>query len=78
MTGLYFLALNRIKECEKNKIPGNIIRFPTIFEKLCRNFSISKEQCWELLFLLREFGFIEVVKFQGVRINKEVYYNVEL
>jgi hypothetical protein len=74
MTGMYLLALERIKSCET--FPNKIIRFPVIFEKLCRNFSISKEKCWELLFLLREFGFIEVVRFQGIKINKEVYENM--
>jgi hypothetical protein len=66
-TGMYSLMLNRLSQLEKS---GNskIIRFPTIFENICRNFSISKQHCWELLFLLSEFGLIEIVPFQGVRI----------
>jgi hypothetical protein len=66
-TGMYSLMLTRLSQLEKS---GNskIIRFPTIFENICRNFSITKQQCWELLFLLSEFGLIEIVPFQGVKI----------
>ncbi|MBS3071163.1 hypothetical protein J4407_02585 [Candidatus Pacearchaeota archaeon] len=64
--GLYSLALIRIKECEKVK--GEIIRFPILFEKLCRSFSIKKKEAWELLFILSDFGFIEIVRFHGIKI----------
>jgi hypothetical protein len=69
-TGMYSLMLNRLSQLEKS---GNskIIRFPTLFENICRNFSISKQQCWELLFLLSEFGLIEIVPFQGVKILRD-------
>ena len=60
------MSLQRIKECEKYK--GETIRFPVIFEKLGRGFSIKKRSCWELLFILRDFGFIEIIKFCGVKI----------
>jgi hypothetical protein len=59
-----FRRLNEIKK----KYHEDIISFPHLFEKLCRNFSISKQECWELLFLLREFGLIEIVKGHGVKI----------
>jgi hypothetical protein len=65
--GLYSLALERIKECEE--VNGKIIPFPKVFEKLCRSFQIKKPQCWEILFILRDFEMIEIVKFHGVRIK---------
>lgn len=65
--GLYGLMLRRLKELETDS-PSGIIRFPKVFEKLCRNFSISKEECWELLFLLRDSGFIELIPYQGIRL----------
>lgn len=68
MTGLYSLALNRLKELDKSYKSG-IIRFPKVFEKLCATFFITKEQAWELLFIFNEFGFIEIVPFQGIKIK---------
>jgi len=65
--GLYSLALERIKECERVK--KQIISFPEIFEKLCRGFSITKKEAWELLFILRDFDLIEIKKFHGVVIK---------
>jgi hypothetical protein len=64
--GLYALALARLKELES---PLNkIIRFPRVFEKLCATFSITKRQCWEILFIFRDLGFIEIVPHHGIRI----------
>ena len=66
-TGLYGILFQRLGELRKQH-HKEIISFPHLFEKLCRNFSISKKQCWELLFLLREFGLIEIVKGHGIKI----------
>ena len=69
MQGLYGKFLQRLGEvneqCKKEILP-----FPHIFEKLCRNFSIRKKECWEILFLLRDVGFIEIVPFHGIKILK--------
>ena len=69
--GLYGLFFNRLLEV-KNKSRKEIIPFPILFEKLCRNFSISKKQCWEILFLLRDFNFIEIICGHGVRILRKL------
>jgi type II restriction/modification system DNA methylase subunit YeeA len=45
-------------------------RLLRVFEKLCRNFSITKRECWEILFLLKEVGFVEIVPFHGIKLNK--------
>jgi hypothetical protein len=69
-SGLYTLALDRIKELGSlNK--NEIIRFPKIFSKLCRSFSIKKDEVWEILFILREFGKIKIVPFHGVIIEND-------
>lgn len=70
-TGLYGILFQRL-EGLRQQYPKEIISFPHLFEKLCRNFSISKKQCWELLFLLREFELIEIVTGHGVRIVEEI------
>ncbi|MBS3088625.1 hypothetical protein J4402_02485 [Candidatus Pacearchaeota archaeon] len=62
--GLYNLALERIDECQTST--GGIASFPDVFEKICRSFSIKKKEAWELLFMLRDFGMIEIVPFKGV------------
>ena len=67
--GLYSIFLKRLKELKPDK--SGIIRFPKVFEKLCSSFQITKKQCWDILFMFRDFGLIEIVRGQGVRILKE-------
>jgi hypothetical protein len=72
--GLYFIALQRLEELNvecRNKSwkSDKIIPFPKVFEKLCVTFSIPKEVCWEVLFLLREFGFIEIIPYHGIKLK---------
>jgi len=69
--GLYGLFFKRILEA-KGKSRREIIPFPTLFEKLCRSFSIPKKECWEILFLLRDVGFIEIICGHGVRVLREM------
>lgn len=61
------LVLKRLLEIRSSPKSG-IIRFPDVFEKICRNFSISKKEAWELLFILKMGGVIEIVANQGIRI----------
>lgn len=69
-TGLYALVFRRIKELEKHSnFKSRIIRFPVVFKKLCASLQITKEQAWELLFLFKDLGFLEIVPYQGIRIR---------
>jgi len=70
-SGLYSLLFKRLEEI-RSKSQKEIIPFPLIFEKLCRNFSMSKQECWEVLFLLNDFGVIEIVALHGIRIEKSL------
>ncbi len=65
--GLYALCLERLNELKK-ELHKEILPFPEVHKKLCPSFSIRKDKCWELLYLLREFGFIEIVKFHGIKL----------
>ena len=67
--GLYGILLQRLEELEEES-NKEIISFKSVFEKLCRNFSINKEQCWEILFFLRDMGVIEIVAFHGIKIKR--------
>lgn len=73
--GLYNKLLSRLEEAA-NSIRGvsqrDYIPFPIVFEKICRGFSIKKAEAWNCLFMLREFGFIEVIKFRGIKLNYSV------
>ena len=69
--GLYLILFRRLEEVRK-KCHKDIIPFPLIFEKLCRNFSITKRECWEILFLLKEFGLIEIIKGHGIKTANEI------
>ena len=64
--GLYSLFLDRLKELKSNS--SGIIRFPVVFEKLCASFQITKKQCWDIIFMFRDFGLIEIIKGQGIKI----------
>jgi len=68
MKGLYSLFLKRLSEI---KTKSEIIPFPLIFEKLCRNFSVTKQDCWEILFLLRDTGFIEIHGTKGIKLIRK-------
>jgi len=70
--GLYSLLFRRLNELEK-QCKKEIIPFPEVFSKLCSNFSITKKECWELLYLIKEFGFIEIVPFHGIKIVKKEF-----
>jgi hypothetical protein len=61
--GLYNLVLERLE-----KIPNSngIISFPDVFECLCRSLQIRKKFAWELLFILRDFGFLKIIVGKGV------------
>lgn len=66
--GLYNIFFDRLREAGVAS-RREIIPFPVVFEKLCRNFSISKQECWDILFLLRDFELITIVPFHGVKIR---------
>ncbi len=66
--GLYGLALKRIEECKGAS--SKIIPFPVLFEKICRGFSIKKREAWEILFILRDSGFLKIVATKGVLLNE--------
>ena len=69
-SGLYNLALNRIEELGSLN-QNEIIRFPKVHEKLCRSFSITKKESWEILYILRDFEKIEIVPYHGVIIKND-------
>jgi len=68
INGLYGLFLKRLNEVSEDS-RKDIIPFPDIFEKLCPNFSMTKQQCWEILFLFNDLGFIEIVTQHGIKVN---------
>jgi hypothetical protein len=67
--GLYSLFIKRLREIETQS-RSDLIPFPDVFEKLCRNFSIKKEECWKILLFLKRKGIIEIVFGHGVRIRE--------
>lgn len=67
--GLYAIFLQRLEElAESNKLIT--IPFSEVYEKLCRNFSITKLQCREVLFLLNDVGVIEIIQAHGIKLCK--------
>ena len=73
--GLYGKFLSRLQESEEitaSNSRKSYIPFPIIFEKICRGFSITKPEAWECLFLLRDVGFIEIVRFHGIKLHYKI------
>lgn len=62
---LWTEMLNELYKLDKKEI----IPFPMVFEKICTKFSMTKAKAWNCLFFLREFGFIEIAKCHGIRLN---------
>ena len=65
--GLYGILLQRLDELNKS-CPDEVIPFKVVFEKLCRNFSMDKKQCWEIILFLRDMGFIGLIPYHGIKI----------
>ncbi len=63
--GLYHLFLMRLEAVPKL---GELIPWIAIYSHICPRFSITKEECREVVFLLAEWGELEIVKFKGVRV----------
>ncbi len=70
-TGLYTLFLRRLQQAQEVS-KKEIIPFPVVFEKLCRNFTITKEQCWDILFMFHEIEMIEIITGHGVRMKMQI------
>lgn len=66
--GLYGLFYKRIREIRFMSNKG-IIPFRVVFQKLCSCFSIPKKECWEVLFIIRDMGLIEIVPYHGIRVR---------
>ncbi|MEK6839878.1 MAG: hypothetical protein AABX72_02980 [Nanoarchaeota archaeon] len=66
--GFYGLCLLRLKEIEESY---NYIPISLVFQKLCRNYSASKQEIREILFLLRDFGLLDISP-KGIKLNFEV------
>lgn len=67
--GLYSKLLSRLEEAEKGNSKKDYIPFPVVFEKVCRGFSIKKNEAWECLFLLQELDFIEIIPYHGIKLK---------
>ena len=61
---LYDLFRLRLDECPTTS--GGIIKFPDTFLKICRCFSMDKKTAWRVLFELKKYGYIEIVRTKGV------------
>ena len=61
------LAFERLRECKSNS--EGTISYKEVWSKLCRNFSIKKEDCKKLLRHFESIGKVKFVKQRGIRIS---------
>lgn len=64
------LALNVLLPIQE-KDPRRIVRFPCVFQELGRRLHLTRRATWIVLRSMRERGWIEIVPYQGVRINRD-------
>jgi len=73
--GLYTKFLIRLYEAWKS-VPGaskkEYLDFKTFNLKICRSFSLSKAEAFDILKLFEELGYFTFVKFRGFKINYEI------
>jgi hypothetical protein len=67
--GLYSIMIERLKKLPKNR--QGIIKFPFVFRIMGGGFHINKQQSWDLLMLLDEFGMIKMFPYHGIKIIKK-------
>jgi hypothetical protein len=64
------LVFKRVCELYQPIFPDKIIRFPLVFSKICPIYCLTKGQAWSILKRLEEFGLIEIVPYQGIKIMR--------
>lgn len=70
--GLYSLVIKRLEKLPTTR--SGIIRFPNAFEEICRSFQLPKKDCWELFLTLQDIGTIQIVRLQGIKIQRGEKY----
>jgi hypothetical protein len=68
--GLYTKLLVRLAETyTEHHSSKSYMAFPIVFGKVCRNFSITKGEAWEIFRILQELGFVTIIPFKGIKIH---------
>ena len=74
----YWKLLAKLKDIEESRSRNSrkkYLSLPETFKRVGGAFSMRKEEIWNRLFLLRDFGLIEIIPFHGVRLLYEVVDN---
>ncbi len=66
----YGLWIARLDELRKS-LGRELMPFPDVFEKLCRNFQISKDICKKFIHKLWEEGYIETSPCHGIKLTEQ-------
>jgi len=66
--GLWGRFILRLKEIDR---PSQFILWADIYEKLCRGFSLRKQEIRECVLVLRDLGLIDISP-RGIKLNFEV------
>ena len=65
------IVFQRLRELQYIHFPNKIIRFPTVFSKICSIYCLTKDQVWQILRELEKSGHIKIVPYQGIRIKNK-------
>ena len=68
LDAIFLRRLNELREECGWQYKEGVMPFRVVFKKVCRNFSITKQECWQVLFLMRDMGFIEILAMRGIKV----------
>ena len=69
ITGLQGVIEKRLLAIQSETIK-EIIPFSLIMHRLCSSFTITRKECWDLLFYLQDQEMIKIIPFHGVKIRE--------
>lgn len=64
--------LTRLKEVEENILPcskKDFLPIAYVYQKICKNFSITREEARQVLYELKQSGYIEFFRFRGIKLK---------
>ena len=60
------LAFSRLKTIQS--YPSEIIRYPSVFSKICSSMCLRKKEAWSILFELERSSQIKIIRGHGIRL----------
>ena len=63
------LVLERLQDL-RNEQYRDLLKFPAVFEHLCRSFQLPKETIWKIFLYMDRQGDLKIIRYKGIVLNK--------